>query len=63
MKEQLKNIGKKARITAGGLSVNVKILDFKLSYGHPRYLVTPLSGSGEVWTEQVHLNRDGSAQK
>jgi hypothetical protein len=53
MKEQLKLIGKKATIWAGGLKVNVKILDFKSSYGHDRYKVTPVSGEGEVWVEKV----------
>ena len=55
MKDQLKLINKKATIHAGGLKVNVKILDFKSSYGHDRYLVTPLSGEGKVWVEIITL--------
>ena len=55
MKDQLKLINKKAVIKVGGLSVFVKILDFKSSYGHDRYLVTPLSGEGKVWVETITL--------
>lgn len=53
MKEKLKLIGKKGTINVSGLIVEVKILDFKMSYGHERYLVTPVAGKGEVWTETV----------
>lgn len=35
----------------GTLHVDVLILDSKVSYGQTRYLVTPLSGSGEKWVD------------
>lgn len=52
MKEKLKFIGKKTTIVVGGMTINVKILDYKTSYGHDRWLVTPLSGEGQVWVEK-----------
>ena len=51
LKEQMKNIGKKGTLYVGGLQINVKIIDFKKAYGNDRWLVTPVSGSGEAWTE------------
>lgn len=53
MKEQLKNIGKKTSISVNGLRVFVRILDFKSSYGHERWLVSPVSGEGQVWVENI----------
>lgn len=47
-----KYVGKEGAVRVGGLQVNVKILDVKRSYGQERYLVTPLNGVGEIWTEQ-----------
>jgi hypothetical protein len=36
-----------------GLTIDVHILNTKRSYGNVRYLVTPVSGYGEQWTENV----------
>jgi hypothetical protein len=47
-------IGQIGNINQGGLDVDVKILDAKQAYGVTRYLVTPMSGTGEVW---VSANR------
>ena len=55
MKELLQNIGKEASVNIGELKVSVKILDVKMSYGKTRFLITPLSGSGEVWIENIEL--------
>ena len=55
-KDNAKTIGKKATIgVMKGLKINVKILDYKLSYGHDRWLVEPISGEGQVWVEVVTL--------
>lgn len=51
-------IGKKGNIITGGFRINVKVLDFKTSYGKDRWLVTPLSGEGEVWTEQSPISTE-----
>lgn len=53
MKEKMKLIGKKAIISTGGLKVNVKVLDYKQTYGHERWLVSPVSGDGKVWVEKI----------
>lgn len=51
-----KYVGKPAKIqTEDGLWIEVEIKDVKTSYGKERFLVTPVSGSGEVWKEQVIL--------
>ena len=49
--EAAKIIGQTKSIDLSGLIVEVKVLDYKNSYGKDRWLVTPISGSGEVWVE------------
>jgi len=49
------NVGKTGTIQAGGLIVEVQVKDYKNSYGRDRYLVTPVSGQGEVWVENVNI--------
>jgi hypothetical protein len=48
-------IGKRGTIRAGELAIEVEILNTKSSYGKVRYLVRPVAGSGETWTENVRL--------
>lgn len=56
MKELIeKYVGKKGAVFLGGLSVQVTIKDVKTSYGRDRFLITPVTGSGEVWVESVKL--------
>jgi len=56
MKEKIQQfVGKKGIIITGGLTVNVKILDYKRTYGKERWLVTPVSGAGQVWVQSVDL--------
>jgi hypothetical protein len=50
-------VGKKATVKLGGLVVEVKVTDVKHVYGRNRFLVTPVSGSGEVWVEVVTLTK------
>lgn len=50
-----KYVGKDARILLGGLEINVKITDVKMSWGKERYFVTPEAGEGSVWVETVVL--------
>lgn len=57
-------LGKKGTIRLGGLTIEVEIQDVKVSYGRNRYLVSPLSGAGEIWVESidgVEINRVTSA--
>lgn len=56
MKEYLEKIGKEGEINLNGLTVRVKIQDVKRSYGKIRYHVTPVTGSGDIWTENVVIN-------
>lgn len=48
-------VGKKGTVWFGELEVEVEILDYKNSYGRDRFLVTPVAGTGETWTEQNPL--------
>ena len=54
-REHLKDINKVGVIEKGGLVFQVRILDAKQSYGRTRWLVTPLAGSGQEWTERVQI--------
>ena len=51
-KSKIANVGKKGVMFAGGFKVEVEVVDYKNSYGRDRWLVKPVAGSGEVWTEQ-----------
>lgn len=50
-----KYMNKRARILAGGLGVQVKIVDVKMSWGRERFRVIPVAGDGAVWVESVQL--------
>ena len=54
--EQAKKLGRIVELELNGLTVQAKVLDFKLSYGRERWLVTPVAGSGEVWVEKVKFS-------
>lgn len=34
-----------------GVRINVQVIDVKNAYGNERFLISPLSGSGEVWVD------------
>jgi hypothetical protein len=53
MNEQM--IGRKADVKLNGMIFEVEVKDVKVSYGTMRYLVTPISGSGECWMMGVTL--------
>lgn len=54
MKEKLAKIGTKTIIkTEWGFYIDVIIKDYKNSYGRDRWLVSPVSGSGEAWVEKI----------
>jgi hypothetical protein len=48
-------VGRKGTIEANGLAINVKILDYKTAYGKERWLVAPVSGSGQAWIQRVSI--------
>ncbi len=51
-KSKVARVGEKGTILVAGFKVEVEIVDYKNSYGRDRWLVKPVAGSGEVWTEQ-----------
>ena len=44
--------------TTEGFSILVQIKDVKSAYGKDRYLITPVHGLGEVWTEKKPNNKN-----
>jgi hypothetical protein len=55
-------IGTRAAITtAEHLTITVRILDGKVSYGTPRFLVTPLDGAGTAWINAERLTLEEAA--
>jgi len=46
-------VGKAATVKLGGLVVEVTVIDVKNSYGRDRYLISPVSGTGEIWVEAI----------
>lgn len=52
-------IGKIARLHYHPvMPFDVKILDVKQSYGNIRFLVEPVSGSGQAWVQDNNLKVD-----
>lgn len=52
-KDKVSNVGKKGLLRLGsGVKVMFEIVDYKNSYGRDRWLVKPVAGVGEMWTEQ-----------
>lgn len=50
MEQRIKEfVGKRAFLPVGEIKVMVKITDLKVSWGHERVLVSPISGKGEAW--------------
>ena len=50
-------IGKTGHVTYNGLTFEVIVKDTKTAYGHARFLVTPVSGSGSVWVANLDFNK------
>ena len=69
MAKMIEQLGKIVRIEISelGLDIDVTVLDAKNSYGNLRYLVSPISGNGEIWinASRVKLEKceDNNATK
>jgi len=46
-------VGKIVKVNLNSLLVDVEVIDVKSSYGKDRYQITPVSGEGEVWVENI----------
>lgn len=49
-------IGQVGYLRTEAFRVPVRILEGKMSYGEPRYLVTPEGGEGQAWVNATRLN-------
>jgi len=56
--EKMKKLGTIGTIKIDKFLINVHVLNFKTAYGRDRWLVKPVSGSGEVWVENVTFNEE-----
>lgn len=53
-------IGLSAPWQVGALQIHVRILDCKRAYGHTRYLIQPVAGTGQQWIQDgLILPTDG----
>ncbi len=55
-KDQIGNIGKFATIKLRDLIIEVQIQDWRLSFGANQWQVTPVSGKGSLWIEDVYID-------
>ncbi len=56
LEKYLKNIGKTGTIILESLSIKVRIIDFKQSFGNYRYKVEPISGTGNIWVQNITVD-------
>lgn len=56
IKELVADIGKTGSIYIQGLRIAVSVTDVKVSYGKPRWMVTPITGAEQIWVESIELN-------
>lgn len=55
--ELAKFIGREADLRSQDtLRFRVRITDAKISYGNTRFLVSPVSGQGQVWVDSARLS-------
>lgn len=54
-KELMINIDKYADLDIGNLTIRIKITDAKQAYGHTRYRIVPINGSGAIWVAHFKL--------
>jgi hypothetical protein len=54
--EPKQRIGKTGTLEIRGLVIDVRILDHRFAYGNHRYLVKPVAGQGQCWTEKVKFD-------
>lgn len=55
IQDQAHNLGKIATIKDGAFLVHVRILDIKKEYGHLRYKVEPVAGTGQAWVQNIEI--------
>ena len=54
-KDMIHAMNSEALYVTGGLSVDVRIVDVKQTYGRICYQIVPVQGMGEKWVEGSHL--------
>ena len=55
IKDLVKDLGKVVLVPADGIKYEARIIDIKVSYGRPLYLIEPVAGCGSKWiADYVH---------
>ena len=49
-------VGLTGLLSSDKLQFSVLILDAKVCYGRPRFFITPVAGSGEVWVDSSRVS-------
>lgn len=50
--EAVKNLNKKALYMINGLTFEVILTDVTQQWGHIRYQISPVSGTGKIWVNE-----------
>ena len=50
-------IGRHVSVRYESLEITCRVEDAKVSYGRPRLLIAPLTGSGQQWIESTRVSR------
>ena len=48
--ELVKNLHRTGEYRINGLAVSVEVVDARLRFGEMDFKITPLNGTGEIWT-------------
>lgn len=53
--EMIPAVGAKVLVYCESLGIECRVKDVKMSWGKPRFLVTPIAGNGEQWVEMGRI--------
>lgn len=61
--EMIPAVGHTVGLRSGVLIIDCRVLDVKMSWGKPRFLVTPCQGQGEQWVKMSSLQQSVSQKE
>lgn len=50
-------VGKYTLVTFKDIQIKCKVKAFKYTFGHERYLIEPVEGTGEMWIDAKHVGK------
>lgn len=51
-------VGQTGRFTVNGLTIQIKVQDARVRFGHVDLLLTPVAGNGSRWVESTRVALD-----